>query len=97
MNQKTARELRRTFKYKKPKVHQGYEEKFSGQRVREVYSVDGKNVKVRQEPVNMTTLYCKDTDRRFYRAIKKLFNKSTTKTSGEIKTMLNELYKREDI
>jgi hypothetical protein len=97
MNQKTARELRKTFAYNKPKKHCGYEEKFSGQRVQELYTIDGDMVKVRQEPVNMTTLYCKDQDRRFYKAIKKLFKKSATKSSAEIKVMLTELYKSEAI
>lgn len=102
MNNRTAKELRRIFDYTKPLNHEGYHQKFSGQRIKEVYTIkedeeSGQKVVVRQEPVNMVTYYCKDESRRFYKTIKKLYKKSKSKTDREIKDMLKDLYKSEGL
>ena len=102
MRGKVSKELRKVFAYNKPDVHAGYDIKFSGQRVKEIYVMDKDEdgnsiVKVRQEPVNMSTNYCKDRDRRFYKQIKKLYNEAQDKSAAEIKTMLNDLYSSEGI
>jgi len=98
VNQRVAKELRKTFAYTKPDTHGGYNKEFVGQRLQQILGFGGKDADgqeiatSRLEPVNMYRLVCKDTDRRFYKQIKKIFKLSGKKDPREIKKLLEELY-----
>jgi hypothetical protein len=97
MRNKTAKALRRSFQYTKTKVHGGYDTLYSGQRLKQVFGINGKNAEgqniatSRLEPYDMHTLVCKDTDRRFYRQMKKIYSQHSAKSISEINKLLEEL------